>query len=126
MKKLRIYYNGKVHEIGVEEINDEISAPSLDKAQLPQSAPNLIKPDNTAVSASSAGAGEAVEVPMPGIIVRIDVKVGQPVKSGDTLMILEAMKLENAIYCETTGVVKELRVETGDMVDAGDVVAVIA
>jgi biotin carboxyl carrier protein len=40
-------------------------------------------------------------------------------------MVLEAMKLENEVSCETSGVVRELRVEVGDMVDAGDIVAVI-
>jgi biotin carboxyl carrier protein len=125
MKKLRIYYNGKVHEIGVEEVEDGSMAPAAVVSQPVKSVPSVAEPPKTAPQQSSGGAGEPVEVPMPGRIVKLNVALGQAVSSGDTLMVLEAMKLENEVTCDVSGVVKELRVQVGDMVDAGDIVAVI-
>jgi acetyl-CoA/propionyl-CoA carboxylase, biotin carboxylase, biotin carboxyl carrier protein len=77
-----------------------------------------------ATVAAAAGSG-SVTVPMQGTIVRVLVAVGDAVEAGQTICILEAMKMENAVNAETSGVVKELRVAAGDSVGGGDVVAVI-
>ena len=70
------------------------------------------------------GAGE-VAVPMQGTIVKMLVAVGDRVEVGQTICLLEAMKMENAVNAEKDGVVKEVRAAAGDSVGAGDVVAVI-
>jgi acetyl-CoA/propionyl-CoA carboxylase biotin carboxyl carrier protein len=62
---------------------------------------------------------------MQGTIVKVLVAVGDKVEVGQTICLLEAMKMENAVAAEKDGVVKELRVGAGDSVGAGDVVAVI-
>jgi acetyl-CoA/propionyl-CoA carboxylase biotin carboxyl carrier protein len=62
---------------------------------------------------------------MQGTIVKVSVEVGQEVEAGDTVMILEAMKMENSVNAEKAGVVKSINVVAGDSVSAGDVVAVI-
>jgi acetyl-CoA/propionyl-CoA carboxylase biotin carboxyl carrier protein len=62
---------------------------------------------------------------MQGTIVKVLVSPGDTVQSGQTLCILEAMKMENAIAAERDGVVKEVRVSAGDSVGAGDLVVVI-
>jgi acetyl-CoA/propionyl-CoA carboxylase biotin carboxyl carrier protein len=88
-------------------------------------------PKKPARSASSgAGGGGAnsgnVEVPMQGTIVKILVEVGQEVEAGQSVVVLEAMKMENQIAAEKAGTVTEIRVAAGDTVGAGDVVVVIA
>jgi acetyl-CoA/propionyl-CoA carboxylase, biotin carboxylase, biotin carboxyl carrier protein len=74
--------------------------------------------------ASAAGSG-TVAVPMQGTIVKVLVAVGDAVEAGQTICVLEAMKMENAINAEKAGTVKEIRVAAGDSVGSGDVVAVI-
>jgi acetyl-CoA/propionyl-CoA carboxylase, biotin carboxylase, biotin carboxyl carrier protein len=86
-------------------------------------------PKKAARSASSSGGGAGsgdVSVPMQGTIVKVLVEVGQEVETGQTVVVLEAMKMENQIPAETSGTVKEVKVSAGDTVGAGDVVVVIA
>ena len=73
---------------------------------------------------AGTGSGQ-VMVPMQGTIVKVLVAVGDVVEVGQTICLLEAMKMENAVAAEKDGVVKELRVSAGDSVGAGDIVAVI-
>lgn len=71
------------------------------------------------------GGSGTVSVPMQGTIVKVLVEVGQLVEAGQTVCILEAMKMENAINTEKGGTVKEVKVKPGDSVGGGDIVAVI-
>ena len=71
-----------------------------------------------------SGSGN-VTVPMQGTVVKVSVEVGQSVEAGETVLILEAMKMENSIQAEKAGVVASIKVAAGDSVSAGDVVAVI-
>ncbi len=75
-------------------------------------------------AAAAAGSG-SVTVPMQGTIVKVTVAVGDEVTTGQTVCLLEAMKMENAITADKDGTVKEVRVEAGQAVAAGDVVLVI-
>ena len=73
-----------------------------------------------------AGTGSgSVTVPMQGTIVKVAVAVGDSVEAGQTVVILEAMKMENAVPATKAGVIKDIKVASGDAVSAGDVVAVI-
>ena len=73
-----------------------------------------------------AGTGSGtVTVPMQGTIVKVLVTPGDTVEVGQTICVLEAMKMENAVNAEKAGVVKEVRVAAGDSVGPGDVIAVI-
>ncbi len=74
---------------------------------------------------SPAPARARSTVPMQGTIVKVLVAVGDVVEVGQTICLLEAMKMENAVAAEKDGVIKEVRVSAGDSVGAGDVVAVI-
>lgn len=58
-----------------------------------------------------------LKAPMPGLVLSIDVEVGQEVKKGDALLILEAMKMENVIKSPTDGVIKSIAVKTGQAVE---------
>ncbi len=71
-----------------------------------------------------SGSG-SVTVPMQGTIVKVVAEVGQPIEAGETVVILEAMKMENAVVAERSGTVTAVRVAPGDAVSAGDVVATI-
>lgn len=85
------------------------------------------KPARSA-SASGGGAGGGsgkVEVPMQGTIVKVLVEVGQAVEAGQSVVVLEAMKMENQIEADKSGTVKAVNVKPGDTVGAGDVVVVI-
>jgi acetyl-CoA/propionyl-CoA carboxylase biotin carboxyl carrier protein len=73
---------------------------------------------------SGSGSGD-VTVPMQGTIVKVLVATGDKVEVGQTIVLLEAMKMENAVAAEKEGVIKEVRVSAGDSVGAGDIVAVI-
>ncbi len=84
------------------------------------------KPRKAAASGAGAASGSGqVSVPMQGTIVKVLVEVGQAVESGQAVVVLEAMKMENQIQSERAGTVKEIKVAPGDTVGAGDVVAVI-
>lgn len=71
------------------------------------------------ISAGTAAAGGVVESVMPGIVRRIEVAPGDTVQSGDRLLILEAMKMENEIRAEADGLVEEIHVADGQAVDGG-------
>jgi biotin carboxyl carrier protein len=62
---------------------------------------------------------------MQGTIVKVLVEVGQTVEAGQSVVVLEAMKMENQIEADKSGIVKAINVKTGDTVGAGDVVVVI-
>jgi acetyl-CoA/propionyl-CoA carboxylase, biotin carboxylase, biotin carboxyl carrier protein len=95
-------------------------------AAAPAAAATRARP-RAAASASSAGGGGGgtVSAPMQGTIVKVLVAVGDAVESGQALVVLEAMKMENHINAEKSGTVKELRVATGDTVGTGDVLVIV-
>ena len=62
----------------------------------------------------AADSGKALRCPMPGLVVSIAVSEGQEVKAGETLAVVEAMKMENVLRAERDGVVKRIRVKPGD------------
>jgi len=77
-------------------------------------------------SKKGGGAGNGkIAVPMQGTVVKVEVEVGQSVEAGDTVMVLEAMKMENNISADVTGTVSEVKVAVGDSVGGGDIVIVI-
>jgi biotin carboxyl carrier protein len=69
--------------------------------------------------------GQVLKAPMPGKVVHVGVEVGQAVKPGDGLVVLEAMKMENEFQAAVTGHVKEVRVVVGQAVNPGDTLVVI-
>ena len=71
-----------------------------------------------------AGA-EVISAPMPGKVLSIKVKTGQEVREGDLILMLEAMKMENDIFCGRSGKVLEIKVAEGAYVDTGDALVVI-
>ncbi len=114
MSKYRIKLNGKEYEMEVELVDG--SAPV---AKAPAAKP-VAAPAPAKKAAPVAAAEGAVISPMPGTILKVNVKVGDAVKAGDSVVILEAMKMENDITAPKDGVVKALYVEAGQTVAKDD------
>ena len=119
MRKFNITVNGKTYEVDVEEVGGAVSAPVAPApvAAAPAAAP---APVSAAKSAPVAGATQ-VTAPMPGSIVAVKVNVGDTVKNGDLVVVLEAMKMENEIFATADGKVVGISVNAGDSVNSGDV-----
>ena len=98
-----------------------------ESAGVASSGPAKKKKTRAASGASGAGGGGngQVAVPMQGTIVKVLVEVGQSVEAGQSVVVLEAMKMENQIEADKSGVIKAINVAPGDTVGAGDVVVVI-
>ena len=89
-------------------------------------APSAKKPRRAAGGGAGGGGGNGtITVPMQGTIVKIEVEVGQEVEAGQSLLVLEAMKMENQISSDVSGTVAEIKVAAGDTVGGGDTVMVI-
>ncbi|MBP3338919.1 MAG: biotin/lipoyl-binding protein [Lachnospiraceae bacterium] len=121
MKNYRITVNGNVYDVAVEELGGNVSAaPVMVSAPVAAPAP-VVAP---APVAKSSGAGSVkIPAPMPGKILSIKVKVGDVIKKGDVMMILEAMKMENEVVALEDGTVASIDVSEGAMVEASDVLA---
>ena len=74
---------------------------------------------------SSGGGSGVIEAPMQGTIVDVQVAVGDTISAGDTIVVLEAMKMENAITADIDGTIAEIAVANGDSVGSGDLLAKI-
>ncbi len=119
MKTYRVNVNGTNYEIQVEEISaaEVKSAPAQAAAAAPAPA---------AAPAAAPAGGEAVNSPMPGTILAVNVKAGDAVKAGQVLMILEAMKMENEICAPVDGTISAVSVNQGATVETGTLLCTIA
>lgn len=79
-----------------------------------------------AATPAAAGSGNAVKAPLPGTITSVNVKVGDKVNTGDTVVVLEAMKMQNNIESEYAGTVTSVTVSQGDSVMEGATLITIA
>ncbi len=113
MKNYRVTVNGVAYDVVVEELSaDAVAAPAEPaRAAAPKAAP-AAKP---AAPTGNAGAN-AVKAPMPGNILKVNVKVGDSFKKGDVLCVLEAMKMENEIMAPQDGTVASVAVSAGTTV----------
>lgn len=118
MKKYNIKVNGVSYEVEVEEIGGSAGVP---KAAAPVKAAPASAPASQA--AVSAGGANSIKAPMPGTIVKVNVKAGDSVKKGDVLLVLEAMKMENDITAPQDLTVASVAVSQGASVATGDVLA---
>ena len=133
--KYKVTLNNRVYEVEVEAgkamLLDEYeaiapSAPAAAPAAAPVAAPAAAPaaPAAPAVTAVT-GAGDPVNAPMPGTILKVNVQNGQAVKEGDVLVVLEAMKMENEILAPKNGTVTQVLVSKGSSVDTGAPLVVI-
>ena len=109
--------NGTAYNVELEEAP---AAPASAPAPVPaQSAPAVQSTPAPAPQPVSGGAGKAVTSPLPGVIIAVKVNVGDSVKAGQEIAVLEAMKMENSIEADRNGTVTAVHVAKGDSVLEG-------
>ncbi|AFL96001.1 pyruvate carboxylase subunit B [Thermococcus cleftensis] len=131
VQRFKLYVNGVEFEVGVEGVDlsalrylpqvagTGVSVPAPSSVQASGPAPSPSPAPAPAVSAPAPAGEGVVTAPMPGKILRILVKEGEKVKTGQGLVVLEAMKMENEIPAPKDGVIKKILVKEGDTVDTG-------
>ena len=129
MKKYNVTVNGVTYEVIVEEAGSAVSAPVAAPAAAvaPVAAPAAPAPQAApAPAAKPASTGNEgsikVTAPMPGTILKMNVKVGDTIKANDLVCILEAMKMENEIFAAEGGTVQSINAAQGSSVNSGDVI----
>lgn len=122
MRRFQISVNGTAYDVAVEEVGADVAAPAVTPA--PAAVP-VAAPKAEPAAKPAATAGTKVVSPMPGTIVNVNVAVGDTVKEGQVVMILEAMKMENDIVAACDGKVSAILVQKGDGVESNDVLMTI-
>ena len=128
--KYKVTLNGRTYEVEVEAAEAMLLSEYEAIAPAPLAAAPAAAAPAAAPAATAApvvtGAGEAVNAPMPGTILKVNVSQGQAVKEGQVLCVLEAMKMENEIVAPVSGTVTGVLVAKGASVDTGATLVVIA
>lgn len=127
MKKYYVTVNGNRYEVEVEEAEaNYIQEKELAQTNIRHEIPGEKKPAKTIDShENSMMSGEKIPCPMPGTIIKINIKDGDTFNEGDVLMVLEAMKMENEIMAPHSGKVVKVSVDKGAAVNAGDTLLTI-
>ena len=129
--KYKVTLNGRTYEVEVEAgkamllSEYEAVAPAAPAAAVAAAPVAEAAPAAAAAAPAVSGSGEAVNAPMPGTILKVNVTQGQAVKAGEVLCILEAMKMENEIMAPKAGTVTQVVVSKGSKVDTGAPLVVI-
>ncbi len=149
MKEYNLKINGSDYKVTINEVEDSVAkvevngTPFTVEFEQPVAKPKAIKVVKPTVSAAPAvtpaagrpsaatnaapasAGGTEVTSPLPGVVLDVLVKEGDAVKQGQTVMMLEAMKMENAIEAPADGVVKSINAKKGDSVLEGAVLAIL-
>lgn len=123
--KVHVEVNGTPYNVELD--NAPASVPTtISKAKAPAAAPRTETGEKViSKPAASNGGGTAVKSPLPGTIMSINVSEGQSVNAGDTVCVLEAMKMENDIHTNVGGTVKKILVGVGDAILEGTDIMII-
>lgn len=113
MKTYKVKVNGKLYEVQLEEVTENSESISSPVATQP-SAPAPVSSENA-----------VIEAPIAGKVLSVNVKVGDAVKKGQLVAVIEAMKLENEIFASAEGTVKEIRASVGAMVNNKDALIIL-
>jgi len=137
LRKFNVFVDGEVFEVGVDPLDAALPvqairpvaapaapAPATAPAAAPPPAP-APQPAAPAAAAAAPVTGTPLKAPMPGMVVRYLKQEGDTVQEGETLVVLEAMKMENALPAPKGGTVRAIAFKSGDSVKKGDVLAVI-
>lgn len=137
-KEYKYTINGKKFEVTIGDVNDNIAnvkvngedyVVEIEREKEPEKPKAVVKPAS-AVSPAPANPKrnanqDAVKSPLPGVITEIKVAVGDEVQAGDTVVVLEAMKMANNLEAENSGTVREIYVQPGQSVMEGDALVLI-
>ena len=136
MKEYKYKINGTVYNVTVGDIENNMAqvevngtpykvemeqtvAPVAVSTPRPSAAPRTVSGEKVIAKPTTTGGAGAIKAPLPGVVLDIKVNVGDAVNAGDTVVILEAMKMENNINADKSGVVKSINVNKGDSVLEG-------
>ena len=143
MKEYKYTIDGNKYEVAINEVNDTTAKVTVNGAEytvewekpveekpVVKVQPVAAKPTVAAAAPAATPAaapvnGHAIKTPLPGVIIDVKVNVGDAVKKGDTVVVLEAMKMENNINADRDGKVTAVQVAKGDTVADGAVLIVI-
>jgi biotin carboxyl carrier protein len=128
MKRFNVTVNGKTYDVAVEEVDGSApitaapvaSAPAVQPAPAPAVAPAEPAKEAVPVASAEIGEGTVINAPMPGTILDIKVSIGDVVKRGQAVVVLEAMKMENDIVATCDGKITSILVNKGDTVNSSD------
>ena len=128
MKNYKITVNGNTYDVSVEDAGGSPEIKSVQAA--PKAAPAPVAapapaPKAAAPASAPAGASDVV-APIAGVVLSILVKEGDKVESGQTLLMFEAMKMENELVAQCAGTVKKINVKVGDSMETGAVIVSLA
>ena len=128
LRKFRVSVDGRAYDVVVEEIAEDSHALALPAAPVASAAPVAAaapaKPVVRPVQRSGGGAAEVA--PLAGVVVSVDVAMGQHVAAGDLIAVIEAMKMKTDVVAKGAGAVASIAVKVGDVVDAGDELLTLA
>ncbi len=124
MKNYRITVNGTSYDVSVEELSGGAAPVAAPVAAAPVAAP---APAAAPAAPAPAGGAGSVKVssPMPGKILAVKANVGDSVKKGQVILILEAMKMENEVVAPEDGTIASIDVTVGSSVESGDTLATL-
>lgn len=118
----QVEVNGTPYKVELEKKAD---APVVVKATRPAAAPRTNTGEKVIAKPAPAAGGAAVKAPLPGVVLAVNCKVGDTVAAADTVVVLEAMKMENAIKAGRNGKVASINVTNGQSVLEGDVLVTL-
>ena len=122
MKKYNITVNGTTYEVVVEEVESTESATT----RFTPSTSAITHSPKASTHKSASSNTISITAPMPGTIIDVNVYVGQVIKKGDVICVLEAMKMENDIPSPQDGVVASVNVQRGSNVNANDIIITLS
>ena len=123
MKNYTITVNGNVYDVTVEENGAGTAPAAAPRAAAPKAAPK-VAPKAAAPAAGNAGSIE-VKAGAAGKVFKLEASVGQSVKKGDAVIIIEAMKMEIPVVAPEDGTVASINVAVGDAIESGAVLATL-
>lgn len=141
MKKYKFTISGDEYDVNIKDIEENIAQIEVNgtkyevtiKGEVKASkTPKLVRkpiiqqPGEGQIKKQPSSGGTAVKAPLPGTILKINVAIGDEVKEGQTLMIMEAMKMENQVLAEKAGQVSAIKIKEGDVVLQDDVLIEIS
>ena len=143
MKEYKYTINGNKYDVAINEVNDTTAKVTVNgeeytvewekpveekpvvKVQPVAAKPSAAKAPAAQPAAAAAVSGHAIKTPLPGVIIDVKVNVGDTVAKGQTVVVLEAMKMENNINADRDGKVTAIQVAKGDTVADGAVLIVL-
>ena len=134
LRKFKITVDGKPYDVTVEDLSDDggtlyptpgLTQRTVEPHPQPAAPAPAASPPPAPSAAPAAGPGDEVS-PLGGVVVSVEVNVGQAVNEGDKIVIVEAMKMKTAVVAHRSGTVSAIAVKPGDGVEAGQVLLTIS